>query len=166
MCLYGVIRLNTVGQNPGFSDEATMGVYQRKQTGKWCWEIPMRDQDGKKKRVGRYDYDTKDAATMDWIKEKANLKRNTTHLTLRQACLNRLAHLKAYATHPTTYPDNKRMLSRFSVWADLPLTGITITVDIYGHWIPGEGKMDLTRTLRGPKARPGQTLTVAPQGRE
>ena len=70
-----------------------MGVYQRKQTGKWCWEIPVRDQDGGRKRVGRYDYDSKDAATMDWIKEKANIKRNTTHLTLRQACVNRLAHL-------------------------------------------------------------------------
>jgi len=44
-----------------------LGVYQRKQTGKWCWEIPVRDQDGKRKRVGRYDYDSKDAATMDWM---------------------------------------------------------------------------------------------------
>ncbi len=35
-------------------------------------------------------------------------------------------------------------------------SSISITVDIYGHWIPGEGKKDLTRTLRGPKARPGQ----------
>jgi hypothetical protein len=31
---------------------------------------------------------------------------------------------------------------------------------IYGHWIPGEGKMDSTRTLRGPKARAGQALKV------
>jgi integrase len=45
-------------------------------------------------------------------------------------------------------------------------SSISITVDIYGHWIPGEGKKDLTATLRGPKARPGQTLTVAAQGRE
>ncbi len=37
---------------------------------------------------------------------------------------------------------------------------ISMTVDIYGHWIPGEGKKDLTKTLRGPKARPGQTLSV------
>jgi integrase len=102
-----------------------LGVYQRKQTGKWCWEIPVRDQDGKRKRIGRYDYDSKDAATMDWIKEKADIKRNTAHLTLRQACVNRLAHLKAYATHHTTYPDNKRILSRFSAWADLPLIEIT-----------------------------------------
>ena len=35
-------------------------------------------------------------------------------------------------------------------------SSISITVDIYGHWIPGEGKKDLKSTLRGPKARPGQ----------
>jgi len=27
---------------------------------------------------------------------------------------------------------------------------ITMTVDLYGHWIPGEGKKDLDRDLRGP----------------
>lgn len=37
---------------------------------------------------------------------------------------------------------------------------ISMTVDIYGHWIPGEGRELLDRTLRGPKARPGQTLAV------
>jgi integrase len=37
---------------------------------------------------------------------------------------------------------------------------ISMTVDIYGHWIPGEGKKDLTKTLRGPQARPGQILKV------
>jgi integrase len=34
---------------------------------------------------------------------------------------------------------------------------ISMTVDIYGHWIPGEGKKDLVQTLRGPKAKPGRT---------
>jgi len=38
---------------------------------------------------------------------------------------------------------------------------ISMTVDIYGHWIPGEGKKDLVKTLRGPKARPGGTLSLA-----
>jgi hypothetical protein len=33
-------------------------------------------------------------------------------------------------------------------------------VDIYGHWIPGEGRKDLVKTLRGPKAKPGRTLSV------
>jgi hypothetical protein len=37
---------------------------------------------------------------------------------------------------------------------------ISMTVDIYGHWIPGEGKKDLTKTLRGPKACPGRTLAL------
>ena len=45
-------------------------------------------------------------------------------------------------------------------------SSISITVDIYGHWISGEGKKDLTATLRGPKARPGQILTVVAQGGE
>ena len=40
-------------------------------------------------------------------------------------------------------------------------SSISITVDIYGHWIPGEGKKDLVKTLRGTKAVPGRTLTLA-----
>ena len=42
---------------------------------------------------------------------------------------------------------------------------ISMTVDIYGHWIPGEGKKDLTKTLRGAKAKPGRLLSVV-EGRE
>jgi hypothetical protein len=38
---------------------------------------------------------------------------------------------------------------------------ISMTVDIYGHWIPGEGKKDLTKTLRGLKARPARSLALA-----
>ncbi len=45
-------------------------------------------------------------------------------------------------------------------------SSISITVDIYGHWIPGEGKMDLTRTLRGPKAKPGESIYAGQQGQE
>ena len=45
-------------------------------------------------------------------------------------------------------------------------SSISITVDIYGHWIPGEGKMDLTRTLRGPKAKPRRPLSVVKQGQK
>jgi len=45
-------------------------------------------------------------------------------------------------------------------------SSISITVDIYGHWIPGEGKKDLTRTLRGPKAKPGRPLSVVKQGQK
>jgi integrase len=31
---------------------------------------------------------------------------------------------------------------------------ISMTVDNYGHWLPGEGKKDLAKTLRGEKNRP------------
>jgi integrase len=31
---------------------------------------------------------------------------------------------------------------------------ITMTVDTYGHWIPGEGKKDLDRTLGGAEKQP------------
>lgn len=37
---------------------------------------------------------------------------------------------------------------------------ITMTVDIYGHWIPGEGKRDLKGTLRGPKTKPPRVLSM------
>lgn len=37
---------------------------------------------------------------------------------------------------------------------------ISMTVDIYGHWMPGKGRELLDKTLRGSKARPGQTLSV------
>jgi integrase len=42
---------------------------------------------------------------------------------------------------------------------------ISMTVDICGHWVPGEGKKDLTQTLRGPKSRPRQTVTVVGDNR-
>jgi integrase len=45
-------------------------------------------------------------------------------------------------------------------------SSVSITVDIYGHWIPGEGKMDLTRTLRGPKTKPRRPLSVVKQGQK
>ncbi|MHB9072263.1 MAG: tyrosine-type recombinase/integrase [Desulfobaccales bacterium] len=44
-------------------------------------------------------------------------------------------------------------------------SSISITVDIYGHWIPGEGKKNLVKTLRGTKPVPGRMLTLA-RGRE
>lgn len=39
-------------------------------------------------------------------------------------------------------------------------SSISITVDLYGHWIPGEGKKDLEKTLRGPEALPRRSLRV------
>jgi hypothetical protein len=38
---------------------------------------------------------------------------------------------------------------------------ISMRVDIYGHWIPGEGKKELNKTLRCSKARFGRTLALA-----
>jgi hypothetical protein len=51
------------------------------------------------------------------------------------------------------------------VQKQLEHNSISITVDIYGHRISGEGKMDLTRTLRCPKAKSGNPFTLV-QGKE
>jgi len=40
----------------------------------------------------------------------------------------------------------------------------SITMDLYRHWIPGEGKMDLTRTLRDQK--PARDGPVAEQSND
>lgn len=37
---------------------------------------------------------------------------------------------------------------------------ITMTVDIYGHWIPGEGKGNLDQALSGRKLKPVPRLRV------
>ena len=57
-----------------------------------------------------------------------------------------------------------------ALWSNLPSPAyvekqlghhsISMTEDIYGHWIPGEGKKDLVKTLRGQKAKPGWTISV------
>jgi len=43
---------------------------------------------------------------------------------------------------------------------------ITMTVDIYGHWIPGEGRKDLGKTLRGKTevGRKCRAADLAPAG--
>ena len=42
-------------------------------------------------------------------------------------------------------------------------SSITITVDTYGHWLPGEGKKDLVQTLRSPRSSvPGPQASGAP----
>ena len=43
---------------------------------------------------------------------------------------------------------------------------ISMIVDIYGHWMPGEGKKDLVKTLRGPKAIPGNPFRLVMQEQE
>ena len=42
---------------------------------------------------------------------------------------------------------------------------ISMTVDIYGHWVPGEGKKDLNKTLRGSDSRPGSVISATPSGK-
>ena len=42
---------------------------------------------------------------------------------------------------------------------------ISMTVDIYGHWIPGEGRERLDKALR-PKAKPGKSFPLVIQGLE
>jgi integrase len=37
---------------------------------------------------------------------------------------------------------------------------ITMTVDLYGHWLPGEGKKDLEGMLRGIRNKPRRLLPV------
>lgn len=100
-----------------------MGVYMRHNG--WAYEIRQRV-DGKQVTVAsQHGFTNRDAATLAWIEAKKRIALNMTHLTLRQACVNRLAQVQAYATHPATYPDNKRQLGRFIAWADLPLVEIT-----------------------------------------
>jgi len=87
---------------------------------------------------------------------------------MARACLS--ARLRVRNPHDLrhTYA-TMLMMDHYSpayVQKQLGHSSISITVDIYGHWIPGEGKMDLTRTLRGPKAKPRRPLSVVKQGQE
>jgi integrase len=85
---------------------------------------------------------------------------------MERACLS--ARLRVRNPHDLRHTYATMLLmdhySPAYVQKQLGHSSISITVDIYGHWIPGEGKGDLTKTLRGPKAHPGQTLTVVTQG--
>jgi integrase len=51
-------------------------------------------------------------------------------------------------------------LSPAYVQKQLGHSSISITVDLYGHWIPGEGKKDLVRVLRGRDAVQERKLRV------
>jgi integrase len=81
---------------------------------------------------------------------------------VRRAC--RAARLRTRSPHDLRHAYATLLLmdhySPAYVQKQLGHHSISMTVDIYGHWIPGEGKKDLTKTLRGPKACPGQTLNL------
>jgi len=81
---------------------------------------------------------------------------------LRRACM--AARLRVRSPHDLRHTYATLLLmdhySPAYVQKQLGHHSISMTVDIYGHWIPGEGKKDLVQTLRGPKAKPGRTLSV------
>jgi integrase len=82
--------------------------------------------------------------------------------SVRRACM--AARLRTRSPHDLRHTYATLLLmdhySPAYVQKQLGHHSISMTVDIYGHWIPGEGKKDLTKTLRGPQTHPGQILTV------
>ncbi len=108
-----------------------MGVYQRP-SGSWCYEIRGRNGEGKQVTLdSRYDFDSKDDATLAWLEAKKKVKIRSTHFLFRDAVAGRLEHLSLY-THkedhekvPRSYANDRKRLSRFGVWADLPVEEIT-----------------------------------------
>jgi integrase len=81
---------------------------------------------------------------------------------MRRACM--AARLRTRSPHDLRHTYATLLLmdhySPAYVQKQLGHHSISMTVDIYGHWVPGEGKKDLTQTLRGPKTRPGRILSV------
>jgi integrase len=81
---------------------------------------------------------------------------------VRRACM--AARLRTRSSHDLRHTYATLLLtdhySPAYVQKQLGHHSISMTVDIYGHWIPGEGKKDLTKTLRRPQAHPGQILTA------
>ena len=81
---------------------------------------------------------------------------------MRRACM--AARLRTRSPHDLRHTYATLLLmdhySPAYVQKQLGHHSISMTVDIYGHWVPGEGKKDLTKTLRGPKVCPRQTLTA------
>lgn len=81
---------------------------------------------------------------------------------MERAC--RLAGLRRRSPHDLrhTYATLLLMahISPAYVQKQLGHHSISMTVDIYGHWIPGEGRENLEKTLRGEKAKPERPLKV------
>ncbi len=87
---------------------------------------------------------------------------------MRRACM--AARLRTRSPHDLRHTYATLLLmdhySPAYVQKQLGHHSISMTVDIYGHWIPGEGRRDLVTTLRGKKALPGQTLSLTKQEKE
>jgi integrase len=81
---------------------------------------------------------------------------------MRRACLS--ARLRVRSPHDLRHTYSTILLiahiSPAYVQKQLGHHSISMTVDIYGHWIPGEGREFLDQALR-PKNKPGRHLSVA-----
>lgn len=92
----------------------------------------------------------------------AGISQRMVQGALRRACMS--ARLRTRSPHDLRHTYATLLLmdhySPAYVQKQLGHHSISMTVDIYGHWIPGEGKKDLVQTLRGSKAKPGRTLSV------
>jgi integrase len=79
---------------------------------------------------------------------------------MQRACL--AAKLRARRPHDLRHTYATLLLmdhySPAYVQKQLGHHSISMTVDTYGHWIPGEGKKDLKKTLRGDKSKPPARL--------
>ena len=85
---------------------------------------------------------------------------------MRRACL--AAGLRVRSPHDLRHTYSTILLmahiSPAYVQKQLGHHFISMTVDIYGHWIPGEGREFLNKALR-PKTKAGRFLSVM-EGRE
>lgn len=86
---------------------------------------------------------------------------------MRRACL--AARLRTRSPHDLrhTYATTLLMahISPAYVQKQLGHNSISMTVDIYGHWVPGEGRERLDKALR-PKTKPGDSFKLVMQGQE
>ena len=85
----------------------------------------------------------------------------------RRACM--AARLRTRSPHDLrhTYATTLLMahISPAYVQKQLGHHSISMTVDIYCHWIPGEGRERLDKALR-PKAKPGSPFALVTRGQE
>ncbi|MCE5336882.1 MAG: tyrosine-type recombinase/integrase [Desulfobacteraceae bacterium] len=79
------------------------------------------------------------------------IQQNAVRLVLKRACY--AARLRARSPHDLRHTYATLLLmTHFSpvyVQKQLGHHSITMTCDVYGHWIPGEGKKNLEETLAG-----------------
>ncbi len=83
--------------------------------------------------------------------------------SMKRTC--KLARLRVRSPHDLRHTYASLLLmdhySPAYVQKQLGHHSITMTCDIYGHWIPGEGKRNLDQTFGGRKLQPRSTLKLA-----